>query len=378
MNNVAVIAVSLDRRLADPRADIIPPKVPPPKPKPSLSEPWSKTKITSAMAKISWMIIKSYEINKIELNKFNFFLFYGKNEGAQTEIINQYFMNNFKGKLSKYDENEFINNYEVIASEILTKSLFEDEKIIIISRTTDKSLKFIQEIINKDPRDINFLLKSGPLEKKSKIRSFFESNKKSIVIPFYEESSKSLNFIIDQFIRKNQIKLSRESINLLIERSSGDRANLKTELEKIYNYSISNKNIDYNIVRKLSNLSENYAVSEIAESFLSKNKKKISKILNENIYSDDDCILILRTIANKSKRLLNIIEENNNSNNIDKVISSFKPPIFWKEKEIVKNQAKTWKIKDLRSKIYEINNLELILKSNSKNSLNILSDFIIN
>ena len=324
------------------------------------------------------MIIKYYEINKIELNKFNFFLFYGKNEGAQTEIINQYFMNNFKGKLSKYDENEFINNYEVIASEILTKSLFEDEKIIIISRTTDKSLKFIQEIINKDPRDINFLLKSGPLEKKSKIRSFFESNKKSIVIPFYEESSKSLNFIIEQFIRKNQIKLSRESINLLIERSSGDRANLKTELEKIYNYSISNKNIDYNIVRKLSNLSENYAVSEIAESFLSKNKKKISKILNENIYSDDDCILILRTIANKSKRLLNIIEENNNSNNIDKVISSFKPPIFWKEKEIVKNQAKTWKIKDLRSKIYEINNLELTLKSNSKNSLNILSDFIIN
>ena len=287
-------------------------------------------------------------------------------------------MNNFNGKVSKYDENEFINNYEVIASEILTKSLFEDEKIIIISRTTDKSLKFIQEIINKDPRDINFLLKSGPLEKKSKIRSFFESNKKSIVIPFYEESSKSLNFIIEQFIRKNQIKLSRESINLLIERSSGDRANLKTELEKIYNYSISNKNIDYNIVRKLSNLSENYAVSEIAESFLSKNKKKISKILNENIYSDDDCILILRTIANKSKRLLNIIEENNNSNNIDKVISSFKPPIFWKEKEIVKNQAKTWKIKDLRSKIYEINNLELILKSNSKNSLNILSDFIIN
>lgn len=324
------------------------------------------------------MIIKSYEINKIELNKFNFFLFYGKNEGAQTEIINQYFMNNFNGKVSKYDENEFINNYEVIASEILTKSLFEDEKIIIISRTTDKSLKFIQEIINKDPRDINFLLKSGPLEKKSKIRSFFESNKKLIIIPFYEESSKSLNFIIEQFIRKNQIKLSRESINLLIERSSGDRANLKTELEKIYNYSISNKNIDYNIVRKLSNLSENYAVSEIAESFLSKNKKKISKILNENIYSDDDCILILRTIANKSKRLLNIIEENNNSNNIDKVISSFKPPIFWKEKEIVKNQAKTWKIKDLRSKIYEINNLELILKSNSKNSLNILSDFIIN
>ena len=324
------------------------------------------------------MIIKSYEINKIELNKFNFFLFYGKNEGAQTEIINQYFMNNFKGKVSKYDENEFINNYEVIASEILTKSLFEDEKIIIISRTTDKSLKFIQEIINKDPRDINFLLKSGPLEKKSKIRNFFENNKKSIVIPFYEESSKSLNFIIEQFIRKNQIKLSRESINLLIERSSGDRANLKTELEKIYNYSISNKNIDYNTVRKLSNLSENYAVSEIAESFLSKNKKKTSKILNENIYSDEDCILILRTIANKSKRLLNIIEENNNSNNIDKVISSFKPPIFWKEKEIVKNQAKTWKIKDLRSKIYEINNLELILKSNSKNSLNILSDFIIN
>ena len=139
-----------------------------------------------------------------------------------------------------------------------------------------------------------------------------------------------------------------------------------------------NTNFDVSDILKLINLSENYTVSELVDNCLSKNIKNTAKILNENIYSDDDCILILRTIANKSKRLLNIIEENNNSNNIDKVISSFKPPIFWKEKEIVKNQAKTWKIKDLRSKIYEINNLELTLKSNSKNSLNILSDFIIN
>jgi len=323
------------------------------------------------------MIIKSYGINKIQLDKFKFYLLYGKNEGAQADFVTRNFVGNFSGEVIKYDEQEFINNNEVISSEILTKSLFETNKILIISRVTDKSYKFIEDIIEKDPDDIKIILKSGLLEKKSKIRNLFEKNNNLVTLPFYDDNNKSLTTIIENFLNMNKLKLSRETINLLIERCSGDRVNLKIELEKIYNFSLSNKNITYEIVKKLSNLAENYSVNEIAESFLLKNKKNISKMLNENNYTNEDCVLILRTILNKSKRLLNIIEENNKTKNIDKVISSYRPPIFWKEKNGLKLQANAWKIDDLKRKIFKINDLEALIKNNSKNSLNLLSDFII-
>ena len=116
----------------------------------------------------------------------------------------------------------------------------------------------------------------------------------------------------------------------------------------------------------------------MTNNYLEKNTKKVSKILNENNYSDEDCVLILRTLLNKSKRLLNIIERYESIKNIEDVISSTKPPIFWKEKETIKKQAISWKINDLKSKIYKINEIELLIKNNSKNSLNLVSDFIVN
>ena len=173
-----------------------------------------------------------------------------------------------------------------------------------------------------------------------------------------------------------KIKLSSESINLLIERSCGDRKNLNLELEKILNYSLSNKKIEFKTVQKLTTLAENYNVSELADNYLIRNKKNISKILNENSFSDDDCILILRTILNKSKRLLSIIEKKSAYNNIDQIISDFRPAIFWKEKESVKKQVNSWDLRELRQKIYKINEVEYLVKSNSVNSLNLVSDFI--
>ena len=119
-------------------------------------------------------------------------------------------------------------------------------------------------------------------------------------------------------------------------------------------------------------------MNELANSYLSKNKKNVSKILNENNYTDEDCILILRTILSKSKRLLTIMQELKKSENIDKAISDIRPPIFWKEKDSVKRQVISWKAKDLKKKIYEINDIELLIKSNSKNSLNFVSDLILN
>ena len=324
------------------------------------------------------MIIKFYELIKIDKNKFHIFLLYGKNEGLQNQTLKENFIINFKGEVLKYDEQEFIVNYENIVSEILTKSLFKDEKLIIISRASDKILRYIEELSDKKITDLKIVLKSGQLDKKSKLRSFFEKNKNLVVTPVYEDTDKNLAYEVEKFITKNNIKISRESINLIISRSGGDRSNLKSELDKILNYSTTNNKIDFDTVKKLTNLVENYSVGELANVFLLKNKKEIAKILNENNYSNEECMLILRTILNKSRRLLEIIEQNNISNDIDSVISKAKPPIFWKEKENVKLQAKSWKIEELKKKIYEIGNIEILAKSDSNNSLNIVSDFVIN
>ena len=323
------------------------------------------------------MIIKITELNKIDFNKFQIFLLYGKNEGLQNEIIENKFKKDFVGQITRYEESEFILNFDTIVSEIRNKSLFEDKKILIISRVSEKILKYIEELSENNLSDIRIILKCRLLDKRSKLRNFFEKNKLIIVIPFYEDTDRNLTSVIINFLSKNKIKMSRETINLLVNRVSGDRQNLKLELDKIFHYSLTNKNITIDVVEKLTNLSENHDVNELANNYLSKNTKNVAKILNENNYSDDDCVLILRTILNKSKKLLNILNETKYSKNLDEIISKTKPPIFWKEKDSVKMQVNSWNIDELREKIYEINDLESLIKNNSKNSLNIVSDFII-
>ena len=323
------------------------------------------------------MIYKHFQLNNLNFKKNNIYLFYGKNEGFQNEIIDNYFIKDFTGEINRYDENEFINNSETIISGIFTNSLFVNEKLIIISRTTDKIIKFIEDILEKQLIDIKIVLKCGVLDKKSKLRSLFEKNKSLITIPFYEDEIKDLMPIVVNYLKENKIKISRESINLILSRASGSRDNLKIELEKILNYSFSNKNIDLEVVQKITNLSENYSVSELADNFLLKNTKNIVRILNENNYSNEDCILIIRTILNKSKRLLNLIEKFKKVKNIEEVISNTKPPIFWKDKENVKKQINTWDLDDLKNKIYRINELETLIKNNSINSLHVVSDFIV-
>ena len=205
----------------------------------------------------------------------------------------------------------------------MNKSLVDDNKLIIISRTSDKILKFVNEIIERKIEKIKIIINSDNLEKKSKLRILFEKEKEFVCIPFYEDNNKSLSLIAQNFFRQKNIKVSYEIINLLIGRSRGDRGNLINELNKIENLSITKKNIDIEDVLKLTNLSENYSVFELVESYLAKNKKQVSKILNENNYANDECVLILRTILNRSKRLLKLKESQIQTGNIDLTISSF-------------------------------------------------------
>ena len=172
--------------------------------------------------------------------------------------------------------------------------------------------------------------------------------------------------------------LSQEIKNILIERSQGDRINLKNELLKLRNLQISKNKLTTEDILKLSNLAENYSVFELSDNYLAKNSKKVSTILNENNYSSEDCILIIRTILNKTKRLLRIRNEIDNNTNINQVISNFKPPIFWKEKDIVKKQAQSWSTDEVKKIIYKVNNLETLVKKNTANSTLFVSNFLSN
>ena len=179
------------------------------------------------------MIIKTYELNKIN-NKIKIFLLYGNNNGFKDEIIKNFFENKFKKKIYRYDENEILHNKENFYNIIFTKSLFEDEKLIIISRVSDKIKDIINEVIEKEIDDTTIILNSNNLDKKSKLRSLFEKNKRTICIPFYEDNSQTLSSIASSFFKEKKITISKETINLLIERCRGDRLNLKNELNKIY------------------------------------------------------------------------------------------------------------------------------------------------
>jgi len=323
------------------------------------------------------MIIKSYEVSKIDLKKKLFYLFYGENEGYKKQIIEEKFRKIYIENVHTYEENEILQNQESFFNTILTKSFFENEKLIIINRATDKIKTVIDEILEKEVEDLVLVVNAQILDKKSKLRSFFEKNKKTICVAFYADTSQTLSSIINNFFRENKIPVSQQSINLIVQRCRGDRLNLQNELEKIKSFTRKKKAIDIKDLLKLTNMAENYSVSELIDNCLAKNKKKTINILNENNYSLDDCILIIRTFLIKSKRLLRLSKEIDNNKNVDEIISSFKPPIFWKDKDIIKQQIQSWSYNNIKNLIYKINETELIIKKNSINALNILSDFII-
>ena len=324
------------------------------------------------------MIVKSFEVEKIKSIKNKLILLYGSNEGHKIQVVKEFFIEPFNGEILRIDEKEILNNYEEFISSLINKSLFEEYKLIVISRASEKILKLVDEVLERKIEKIKIVINSDNLEKKSKLRSLFEKSKEIICIPFYEDNEKNLSSIAQSFFRQKKIRISQEIINLLIGRSRGDRGNLINELNKIENLSITKKNIDIDDVLKLTNLSENYSVFELAENYLAKNKRQVSKILNENNFANDECVLILRTILNRSKRLLKLKESQSEIGNIDLVISSFKPPIFWKEKDAVKKQIQSWSNDEVKKIIYKINDLEILIKKNSNNSLNFIYDFVRN
>ena len=322
------------------------------------------------------MIIKAFESQKIKKLNNNFFLFYGENDGYKNQIIKQIFIDNFKENIERLEENEILNNYDNFISSLNNKSFFDESKLILVSRVSEKIIKLINELLDRKINDVNIVLNAGILERKSKLRLLFEKDKNLICIPFYRDDNRNLIQLANNFFRNKKILISQEIINLIVERTSGDRINLNNELNKISLLLKNKEKITIEDVIKLTNLAENYSISELADNCLSKNMKKINKIFNENIFSVDDCMLIIRTLLIKTKRLLEIKKIHKTNKNVEEIILNYKPTIFWKDKEIVKNQISKWNLKDTEKLIYKINDIELTVKKNYQNSVNILSDFI--
>ena len=321
------------------------------------------------------MILKNYEINKINQNTNHFILFYGKNEGLKNETLNILIKN--KNNISNYDEKEILDNENNFIESILSKSLFELEKIVVIKRATDKILNIIQNLYLKELDEITIILNSENLDKKSKLRTFFEKDKKLVCVPFYPDNNQTLSKLTYSFLNEKKISISPSNINLIVGKCSGDKETLINELQKIEYFGKNGKKINSENISKLVNLSENYSISELIDNCLAQNKKKIINILNENNFSNEDCIMITRSFIIKAKKLLMLSKAFETNKNIDLTISSAKPPIFWKEKEITKQQIQKWKPKNIKNLIYALSETELQIKRNINNSINLISDFIL-
>ena len=322
------------------------------------------------------MIIKSSETNKINLDKNPFILLYGKNDGLKNQTLASLIKN--KKNILNYEEKEILDKIDSFLESIFSQSLFENEKILIIKRATDKILKVTSEIIFKGIKDIIIIVISDNLEKKSKLRSFFEKEKNCICVPFYPDNEQTLSKLAYNFFREKKILLSSADINIIINKSAGDRENLFNELKKVEFYVANGKKISSEKLAKLTNLNENHSISELVDNCLAKNKRKTTNILVENNFSNEDCVLITRIFLNKLKKILKLSNEFQKHHNLDLTISTAKPPIFWKEKEITKQQILNWTPEKIKKTLYKIYDIELLIKKNYNNSINLVTDFILN
>ena len=321
------------------------------------------------------MIVKYFEINKIKDLNNKLILLYGKNEGLKTQAIQQILSKEIRPL--NYEEKEVIEGSSEFIESILNKSLFDSKKTIVIKRATDKIIKILDKITDKNIED-TIIICAENLDKKSKLRTLFEKEKNYICVPFYPDNEQTLIKLAQNFLREKNISVSISNINILVSKCNGERENLSNELNKIEFYSKNGREITSQVILKLSNLTENHNISVLIDNCLIKNEKKTIKILNENSFSNDDCILIIRTFISKSKKLLNLSKEFENNRNIDQTLSSARPPIFWKDKEITKKQIILWNSQSVKRLIYKLTEIELQIKKNYNNPINLITDFILN
>ena len=324
------------------------------------------------------MIVKSFYLNDRIKKNNNVFLFYGENEGHKEDVINNFFLKDFEGETIKYDENQIFENKNDFFEVCLNESLFDDKKIIIISRVTSKLFEIIKELISREIFNKKIIFNSSALDKKSKIRSMFEKDEKLVCVAFYQDNNITLNKMIAEFFRGNKISISNENINLIIEKCSGDRKNVQNEMNKILNFSFKKNKITREEILKLINSYEDENYFELIDNCLSKNQKLVCKIINNKNFNNKDSIILIRSFLSRLKRLIELKKLYSKLGNSKYTVDNFKPAIFWKDKELVQKQVEIWSIEKVYQLIDEINTLEINFKKHSNLTNNIILDFLLN
>ena len=324
------------------------------------------------------MIIKSFNLNDLKKSKSNCFLLYGENDGHKEEVISNYFLKDFKGEVVRYDENQILENKNLFLETCFNESLFESSKIILVSRVTSKMYEIIKELTNKKIYNKKIIFISQLLEKRSKIRQLFETEEELVCVAFYQDNNLSLYKIAYNFFKTNNISISSENINLILEKCSGDRKNLQNEMNKILNFSFKKNKITKEEILKLVSSQEGENYFELIDLCLAMNHFKVINIINNNSFNKNDAIILIRSFLSRLKRLVELKKIQNKKGNIKETIDFFKPSIFWKDKEIVQKQMEFWTLERIYILIEELNTLELKFKRNYELSNNLIFDLIIN
>jgi len=323
------------------------------------------------------VIIKTYKI-KSALQENNFYLFYGENTGLKEEVILEIRNKSPDSEYLNYYEKDILHDPNLFYEDIFSKSFFNDKKLIIIKDSSDKFLEIAKSILEKGLQDLTIVLVADNLDKRSKLRGYFEKEKDLYCVPFYKDENSTLNTLTINFFNKEKISISQELINIIVSKCSRDRKNLLNELNKIKLFLQDKKKIDKFTLSKIINLADDHSLSEIVDNTLLKNKNQVSKMLNENDFVFEDMIILIRSFLKNIKRLLNLKAQLGAKDNINEIIQNYKPPIFWKDKEIVKRQSELWEKSELILLIKKTNDTELMLKKNSQIYKQIIGNFINN
>ena len=323
------------------------------------------------------MIIKTYKI-KSALQENRFYLFYGENTGLKEEVILELRNKSPDSEYLNYFEKDILQDTNLFYEDIFSKSFFNDKKLIIIKDSSDKFLEIAKSILEKGLQDLTIVLVADNLDKRSKLRGYFEKEKDLYCVTFYKDENSTLNTLAINFFNKEKINISQELINIIVSKCSRDRKNLLNDLNKIKLFLQDKKKIDKFTLSKIINLADDHSLNEIVDNTLLKNKNQVSKMLNENDFVFEDMIILIRSFLKNIKRLLNLKAQLGVKDNINEIIQNYKPPIFWKDKEIVKRQSELWEKNELILLIKKTNNTELMLKKNSQIYKQIIGNFINN
>ena len=324
------------------------------------------------------MIFKSFlvEKNLSIIDKYFITLFYGENIGLKDEIKKR-----IKEKYKNYEQINF-NQDEVIKNETLEEqiynvSLFSKNKVIFVSEISDKIKKKIIEITENPQNNIKIFLFAQNLERKSALRSHFEKNKNTSIIPCYQDNHRTLT----EYLRKRLDGFSginQEIINLLIDNSGFDRKVLSNEIDKI-KVLFLDKRIKIDKLESLINNTYNLDFDKLRDSCLEGNKEKLNQNLGNIVLQNEDAYFYLSNLNLRIEKLLNLQKQYKIDKNMDIAIENMKPKVFWKDKPIFIKQVGRWNLEKLEKAKKMLIDTEITMKTRLNNYNNtLIKNLIIN